>query len=344
MKHLITGGSGFLGNLITRHFIERGESVRVLDIWEDPQRPPQIEFFKGDVLEREQVRQCMQGIDIVHHTAALVPLTKSGRRFQEVNVIGSWIVAEEAAVARVKCFVHMSSSAIFGAPPCPATNDTPLRPLEIYGKSKMEGELTVRAIAERSGMKLIAVRPRTIIGEGRLGIFQILFDWIKDNANVYVIGDGSNKIQLLHAQDLINAYMCVFDAGKPGLYNVGTDRYGTIREALENLSRHAGSRSRVKGLPADLTVATLGLFDRLGLSPLAPWHYLTYGKDFYFDIQPLTALGWKPKYSNDEMLQESYDSFVANYEQLMTGANGSPHRRKVKECVLSVLKMLSRQK
>ncbi|PWU02410.1 MAG: epimerase [Candidatus Melainabacteria bacterium] len=343
MKHLVTGGSGFLGNLIARHFSALGESVRVLDIWEDPERPAQIEFCKIDVLEREPVRQAMQGIDIVHHTAALVPLTKSGRRFQAVNVTGSQIVAEEAANAGVQCFIHMSSSAIFGAPDCPVTNETSLKPLEIYGKSKLDGELAVRAVAEQKGMKLIVVRPRTIIGEGRLGIFQILFDWIKENANVYVIGDGSNKIQLLHAQDLINAYICVYQAGKPGLYNVGTDRYGTIREALENLSRHANSRSKVKNLPSALTVTTLEVLDRLGLSPLAPWHYLTYGKDFYFDIEPLTALGWKPKYSNDEMLREAYDWFIANYEQLTGASIGSPHRRKVKEQLLSILKIFSKR-
>lgn len=342
MHHLITGGSGFLGNLIARHFADRNESVRVLDIWDDPSRPRQVEFVNVDVLDRESVRRCMQGIDIVHHTAALVPLTKSGSRFHEVNVQGSRIVAEEAAQAAVKCFVHMSSSAIFGAPACPANNSTPLKPLEIYGKSKLEGELAVRDIAQQHGMKLISVRPRTIIGEGRLGIFQILFDWIKDNANVYVIGDGSNKIQLLHADDLINAYMCVYDAGKPGLYNVGTDRYGTIRNALENLSKHAGSKTAVKSLPAALTVGTLTLLDKLGLSPLAPWHYLTYGKDFYFDLQPLTEIGWKPKYSNDEMLRQAYDSFIANYEQVMALKNGSAHRRPVKEKVLSVLKSFSK--
>src|SRR5579859_4429707 len=148
MKHLITGGSGFLGNLIAKHFIERGESVRVIDVWEDAQRAPQIEFRNVDVLEREKVRSAMEDVDIVHHTAALVPLTKSGSRFQDVNVTGSKIVAEEAARAKVKCFVHMSSSAIFGAPVCPATNSTRLEPLEIYGKSKLDGEIAVRSVAE----------------------------------------------------------------------------------------------------------------------------------------------------------------------------------------------------
>ena len=44
MKHLVTGGSGFLGNLIARRLRARGETVRILDIWEDASRPADIEY------------------------------------------------------------------------------------------------------------------------------------------------------------------------------------------------------------------------------------------------------------------------------------------------------------
>jgi nucleoside-diphosphate-sugar epimerase len=271
-----------------------------------------------------------------------VPLTKSGKLFDRVNVEGSKIVAEEAAAAKVGHFVHMSSSAVFGAPKCPADNNSPLEPLEIYGRSKLAGEQAVRAVADNSGMKLIVVRPRTIIGKERLGIFQILFDWIKDGSNIYVLGDGSNKIQFLHATDLIEAYMLVCQVGKSGLYNVGTDRFGTLREDLEELCRYAGSKTKVKSLPEPLAVATLQTLDKVKLSPLAPWHYLTYGKPFYFDLAPLLSLGWKPRYSNVEMLEESYDSFIANRDRLIGAATGSAHRKQVKERVLAVLKVLSK--
>src|SRR3982751_1621048 len=98
--HLITGGSGFLGNLIARRLAARGERVKVMDIWED--KTQGIEFIHGDVCDRERVRQVMKGVKIVHHNAALVPLTKSGARFWEVNVEGSRIVSEEAAAAGVE--------------------------------------------------------------------------------------------------------------------------------------------------------------------------------------------------------------------------------------------------
>src|SRR4051812_33310295 len=186
MTHLVTGGSGFLGNLIALELLARGERVRIADVWEDPKRPSGLEFVRCDIRERESVRTAMQGIDVVHHNAALVPLTKSGKVFDAVNVEGARITAEEAVRAKVSTFVHMSSSAIYGSPADnPITPQTPTHPVETYGRSKLAGELAVRQVCERTGMPLIVIRPRTILGPGRLGIFQILFSWIKSNINVY---------------------------------------------------------------------------------------------------------------------------------------------------------------
>jgi nucleoside-diphosphate-sugar epimerase len=342
MKHLVTGGSGFLGNLIAKRLLARGEEVKVLDIWEDTSRPAEIEFVHCDIRDRAGVAAAMRGIDIVHHNVALVPLTKSGKKFWEVNVDGSRIAAEEALRAGVKVFIHMSSSSLFGAPACyPITEQTPVKPIEIYGRAKLAGELAVKKVFEKGDAPLIVIRPRTILGEGRLGIFQILFEWISENRNVYVIGSGDVKFQFVHAHDLMDAYMLVLDKGQPGVYNVGTDRFGTLRQGLENLIKHVGSSSRVKSLPVWLSVNSLRLLDLAGLSPLAPWHYLTYHKAFYFDMEPLLRLGWKARYSNDEMFRESYDWFKSNYDRLAAEKAGSPHRRPVKEKILKILKKLS---
>jgi nucleoside-diphosphate-sugar epimerase len=278
-------------------------------------------------------------VDIVHHNVALVPLTKSGQKFWDVNVEGSRIAAQEAVKAGVKAFIHMSSSAIFGAPPCPITNATPTAPIEIYGRAKLAGEQVV--LEECQGkVPVIIIRPRTILGEGRLGIFQILFEWIRENRNVYVIGDGNNPFQFVHAHDLMDAYMVILDQGKEGAYNVGTDRFGTLREALENLIRSAGSTSKVKSIPAGPSIFALQVLDKMNLSPLAPWHYLTYHKPFFFDMQPLKQLGWKAQYSNDEMLKQSYDWFVADNGRAES-ADASAHRKPVPQKVLKLLKRFS---
>lgn len=340
--HLVTGGSGFLGNLIVRRLLDEGAQVRILDIWDDPERPKDAEFILGNLLDESAVKKAVQGVDVVHHTAALVPLTKSGDLFRKVNVEGTRLVAQEAVAAGTQSFVYLSSSAIFGRTPCPVTIDAKPAPIELYGQSKYDGEMAAAEVCARAGVPLISVRPRTIIANGRLGIFQLLFDWIKNDINVYVIGDGENKIQFLHAQDLIDCYFMLMNNQKPGFYNVGSAEFRALKPTLETLIAHAGSRSKVIRLPSALTVGTLQTLDRLGLCPLAPWHYLTYGEDFYFDIEPLRALGYNPKFSNDRMLAESYDAFVANYDEFMRGKEGSAHRKPVKEQILKVLKVVSR--
>ncbi len=342
LHHLVTGGSGFLGNLIARRLLERGERVTVLDIWEDPTRPKEIQFVRCNVRDREGLIRAMRGVEVVHHNAALVPLTKSGKKFRQVNVEGSRIAAEAAAQAGVRAFIHMSSSAIFGAPSeCPITDATPFGPAEVYGRAKLSGELAVREVSTRTGLPLIVIRPRTILGEGRLGIFQILFEWIRQGRNVYVIGPGTGLFQFVHAHDLMDAYLLALDHAQPGVYNVGAQRFGSVRQALENLIGSVGSGSKVRSLPTGLTMASLRALDWLGLSPLAPWHYLTYHKPFYFDISRLLAMGWKPRYSNDEMFLESYHWFLANYDRLAAATAGSPHRRPVRQGLLWLLKKLS---
>ena len=86
---------------------------------------------------------------------------------------------------------------------------------------------------------------------------------------------------------------------------------------------------------------TLSALDRLGLSPLAPWHYLTYHKPFYFDVSKLLDLGWKPRYSNDEMFRESYSWFLAHRAELHAIEAASAHRRPVREKLLWLLKKVS---
>ncbi len=283
----------------------------------------------------------MKGVDVVHHNAALVPLAKSGKEFRAVNVDGSRIAAEVAAANRVKAFIHMSSSAIFGIPSqVPITASTRALPVEAYGRSKMDGESAVSNACARGGIPLIIVRPRTILAEGRLGIFQILFDWISESRSVYVIGSGDFPYQFVHADDLMDAYLLALDLGKPGIYNVGTDDYGTLRGTLESIISFAHSRSKVRSLPVWPTITTLGILDRLGLIPLAPWHYLTYHKPFAFDVEPLKKLGWKPRYSNDRMFQSSYMWFLEHRSDVVSDC-ASPHRKAVREGILRILRNLS---
>jgi len=340
--HLVTGGSGFVGANIARRLVARGENVRVLDIWRADDFAPQIEFVQADINDAPAVRRAMQGVDFVHHNVALVPLHKAGTRYWTVNVEGTAIALEAARTAGVKMFSHMSSSAVFGLPTImPITNDTERKPIEIYGRAKKAGEELVMA-AQASGFPACIIRPRTIIGTGRLGIFQILFEWIKDGANIYTIGKGDGLFQFVHCDDLADTSILACLQQTPGVFNVGTDRFGSLKQDLEFLCAHAGTGSRVKSLPVALSIGALRTLDVLGLSPLGPWHYLTYHKPFYFDSEPVyRALNWRPRYSNREMMCDSYDWFVAHQAQLAATKDASAHKSPVKQGVLKILKAIS---
>jgi nucleoside-diphosphate-sugar epimerase len=339
MRHLITGGSGFIGNLAARRLRERGEDVRVLDLWDAPDRPSDIEFLSGSVTDPGCVAAAMRGIDIVHHNAALVAQTNAGQRYRDVNVGGTRIVAEAAARVHVQAFIHVSTTAVYGIPPAgPITADTPMAPIEPYGRSKLAGERIAHDICTGNGIPLITIRPRATLGAGRLGIFQILFQWIRENRAIYVIGDGHNRMQFIHAHDLMDFYMLALDRGRPGTYNVGTDVFGTLRGDLDELIGYARSTSRVRGISPVLAVNALRLLYRLGISPLVPWHYRTYHHDCYFDVEPLLALGWRPRYSNAAMLHESYDWYRANGR---ASFEASPHRSPLGQGMLGLVRRLS---
>ncbi|MCU1360216.1 MAG: hypothetical protein JWN99_1505, partial [Ilumatobacteraceae bacterium] len=244
----------------------------------------------------------------------------------------------EARRAGVHKVVHTSSSAVFGVPRSnPVLPTTVPMPVEAYGHAKLAAEWACLQAAAH-GLDVSIVRPRTILGHGRLGIFGILFDWIADGADVPVLGNGSNRYQFVHADDLAAVSLLAANAPGPLVINAGTDRFGTMRESLESLCAHAGTGSKVRSLPARPTSLAMRAAAGLGLAPFAPYHWIMYSKSLWFDIEHAReALGWQPRFSNDEMFAASYDWFIANRAHT-TDAGASHHRTSTKQGALRVMK------
>jgi nucleoside-diphosphate-sugar epimerase len=281
--------------------------------------------------------RALSGADVVFHNVAQVPLAKDRQLFQSVNVEGTRVLLEAARQNRVQKVVHTSSSAVYGVPHTnPVTEDTPAAPGEAYGRAKHEAErLCMRYAAD--GLDVSIVRPRTILGHGRLGIFQILFEWIRRGQNVPVLGSGRNVYQFVHADDL--AHACLLAARRPGpeSFNCGAERFGTMRQALEALCAHAGTGSRVRSVPMAPAVGAMKVTSALGISPLGAYHALMYGRSMYFDIaKAKRLLGWQPRYSNEEMLTESYDWYCRHRDEILAAGARSPHRSAVKMGVLAL--------
>ena len=333
---LVTGGSGYFGTELVKQALARGDSVRIFDL--NPPDASAAEFVAGDIRDAKAVRAACDDVELVLHNVAQVPLAKDRALFDAVNVTGTanvLLAARDAGVAKV---VHTSSSAVFGIPASnPVTEATPVRPLEAYGRAKVQAELLC-AEAVASGLDVTVVRPRTILGHGRLGIMALLFEFVADGAPVFVLGPGDNRYQFVHASDLARACLFAADRAGPATYNVGATEFGTMRETLQSLVDHAQTGSTVRSLPVTPARSAMRVLGQLGLAPFAPYHWLLYSESLYFDTtKARTELGWTAEYSNAEMVIESYQWFVRNRADL---GSGSHHQSPVRPGLVRALKLL----
>ncbi len=338
--HLVTGGSGYFGLLLVDNLLRAGHRVRVFDINDAEDRPDEVEFIQGDIRDAEAVGRACEGARVVYHNVALVPLAKDKAAFWSVNRDGTRVLLESVKRARVAKLINTSSSAVFGVPSRnPVDDSVEPAPLEDYGRAKLAGEtLCHEFIAD--GLDVTIIRPRTVMGHGRLGIMQILFEWIRTGKNVPVLGGGGNVYQFVHADDLAEACIKAGARTGPAVYNIGAEKFGSMRETLDSLCKHANTGSRVVSVPMAPAVAGMKLTSAVGLSPLGPYHALMYGRSMYFDItRPKAELDWQPQYSSEEMFRHSYDWYVEHRAEVMERKQVSHHRAAVRQGVLKLVSM-----
>ena len=219
----------------------------------------------------------------------------------------------------------------------PLAEDFPLEGVGAYGESKIACEELVRA----SPLESVIIRPKTFLGPERLGVFEILFDWIRDGRRIYVLGNGNNRYQLLAVEDLVDAISRASTADVAGdVFNVGATEFGTVRSDLETLIAHAGTGSRLRPVPARPAEIALRALELARLSPLGEWHYKTASRDSFVDVSKAERLlGWHATKSNVQTLVENYDWYVANRARMQ--AAGLTHRVPWNQQALAWLKKVS---
>jgi nucleoside-diphosphate-sugar epimerase len=343
MLWAISGGAGFLGLHLARRLLAGGHGVRTLDLapLDDAELEREVDELRGDVRDPAATRRLAAEADVLVHAAAALPIRGSRAEIRSVNVDGTATLLAAALDAGVRRVVHISTTAVYGIPDThPIGEDAPLVGVGHYGRSKIEAEELCDAFARR-GLEVVALRPKTFIGPERLGVFEILFDWVREGRRIYVLGNGQNRYQLLAVDDLVEAIVLAATAAAAGeALNVGAEQFGAVRSDLEQLIAHAGSPSRVTPVPARPAELALRALELARLSPLAEWHYKTAHRDSYVDIvKAKRLLGWQPRFSNADALAQTYDWYLANRGRL--AAAGTTHRVPWDQRALALLKRIS---
>jgi nucleoside-diphosphate-sugar epimerase len=336
-RALVTGGSGYFGSLLIDDLLAHGYDVRSLDVAPPDGGDSPVDHVVADIRDRQAVTAACKDVDVVFHNVAQVPLARDRELFESVNVGGTAVLLVAARDAGVAKVVHTSSSAVYGIPDRnPVTESSPRRPLESYGRAKLRAE-HLCAEAATTGLDVTIVRPRTILGHGRLGIIALVFEQVEAGAPVFVLGRGDNRYQFVHAEDLADACRRAAERAGSTTYNVGARDFGTMRETLQALVDHAATGSRVVGVPMAPAVAGMRALSAVGMAPFAPYHWLLYGRSLWFDTtRAERELGWQPAHGNASMLIESYEWWRAHRDEL--GAGASAHRSPVRAGALKALR------
>jgi UDP-glucose 4-epimerase len=216
-KILVTGGAGFIGSHLCEHLVASGAHVIVLDNFRNGKREnlrfpgaETMEVIEGDIVDAVMCERAMVGVDTVYHLACLGVRHSlhSPVENHQVNALGSLRVLEAARAAKVKRFVYVSTSEIYGrAREFPITENCTPWPLTVYGSSKLAGEHYARSYFECWQLPVVCVRPFNNYGprshfEGDSGevIPRFLLRALAGQAPV-IFGDGSHTRDFLYVKD-----------------------------------------------------------------------------------------------------------------------------------------------
>ena len=271
MTWLITGGAGYIGAHVVERTLASGHEVVVLDDLSSgiaARLSSKAHLVQTSLQDKAGISRIFEDTDIygVVHLAAKKRVGESVERpdyYWQENVVGLQNLIDAVKRHGVRNFVFSSSAAVYGQSNVPLgtliTEQTPCLPINPYGKTKLEGEVLSRAIAESDGTKVAALRYFNAAGAGRpdlgdqyiFNLVPIVFDALYrgDQPNVfgndYQTPDGSCIRDYVHVQDLADAHIAAMnfvDESAPGFtaINIGTGSGSSVYEVLSMIQDVTG--------------------------------------------------------------------------------------------------------
>ncbi len=258
---LVTGGAGFIGSHLVRHWCERGADVVVLDNLRTGRRcyldGLDIEFVRGSILDQTTLRRIARGVDYVFHLAALISVAESmenPRASVEVNVQGTLNVLDAARAAGARKVVLSSTAAVYGSHPCGLRREDHMtRPISPYGITKLDGELYLDMFHREYGLPTVSLRYFNVFGPRQdprsqySAVVPAFIERALRGDDLVVHGDGSHTRDFVYVGDAVAANVMAAETPEMlGVYNVGHGRSTTVVELARTIIELVGSTSRIR--------------------------------------------------------------------------------------------------
>ena len=324
-KILVTGGTGYIGSHTVVQLLQAGHEVVILDNLSNSKlsvvdrieritgkRPT---FVRGDIRDRDTLQELFiqHPIDAIMHFAGLKAVGESEAeplKYFDNNVAGSIALLDEAGKAGVRTVVFSSSATVYGDPGYPQyREDTPLAPVNVYGRTKLMVEDVLRELHRtQPGWRIALLRyfnpvgahESGLIGEDPSGTPNNLMPFISQVAagkreklmvfgNDYPTPDGTGLRDYIHVEDLAAGHLAALDVlktqGGAVALNLGTGRALSVLEMLAGFEKISG-----KAIHYEVTKRRSG--------DLAA---------YYADPSLAnTVLGWRAKHGLERMCRDTW--------------------------------------
>lgn len=270
MNILMTGGSGFIGTHLTRHLLNQGHHVRILDL-RAPRHPPhsRLTWVSGDVRERGDLHSVLaRPTDAVFHFAAIVSVPECEQDpagSAQTNIEGTRNVAE----AMLKCarpstpFFFASSAAVYGDA---CKDGTPLmedletlQPVSHYGRQKLESERILQALARDQGLHALSFRFFNVFGEGQdptspySGVITRFREAIRNQQEALLYNEGKNTRDFIAVTEIARACGLALSVPDSRLHgqavNLCSGQSTSVSSLYEQMCQQAGALPRSRHLP-----------------------------------------------------------------------------------------------
>jgi UDP-glucose 4-epimerase len=307
---LVTGGCGFIGSHLVDKLVMEDKMVTVLDNlssgslknigrWE---RSRKFHFIKEDLIG--SVLKIPDGCDAIFHMAANPDVRLSSRNPStqfEQNIVGTFNLLEATRKSGAKLFAFGSTSTVYGEAgvmPTPE-NSGPLRPISIYGASKLACEALISSYAYTYGLRAVIFRLANIIGaRSTHGIIHDFLQKLKENPlELEILGDGTQTKSYLHVQDCVTGIFTAVEktSEQVSIFNIGSEDQINVMRIAEIVSARAGlsnvkykmnsSTPDGRGWPGDV-------------------------KFMLLDVSKLKTLGWKPTMNSEEAVVRAVQELI----------------------------------
>jgi UDP-glucose 4-epimerase len=255
---VVTGGAGFIGSHLVDRLITQGLRPRILDnlsrlSHDFSQHTSQVDFIHSDIRDYSDVKRCFHNTHVVFHLAAqshVVAAEEDPQYTQETTVEGTRNVLRAALECDVQRVIFTSSREVYGDPSgIPVHEDHPLRPKNVYGRSKLAGEEICNEFRAR-GLRISILRLANVYGlRAKTGVIPLFTRTALEHRPLSLFG-GSQVLDFIWVGTVVDALLCAaFDPSPPEVFNVGSGRGTTIAELAAHIIRLAGSSSPVVTMP-----------------------------------------------------------------------------------------------